>query len=184
MMWITAVLAAMPTTGPTRAFHAEVLATCDVAKWDVYDYQLENGRVVDLTGSTPAEKACVQNVAAGFTFNEDAERFVGWFQDSPSVRGHLGRKVVGDVIRAGMEGVDTCYATTLKSEPTLTGRMMTKLHINSEGQVTRAKLKSSDLENEKLEGCVLETLGELTFPKPTKDGSTTVTYPFAFRPHS
>ena len=61
------------------------------------------------------------------------------------------------------------------------GVVKTSFVIGETGTVARAHVRSSTLDDEKTEHCVLSTLSKLTFPKPRHGEPMLVLYPIVFR---
>ena len=61
------------------------------------------------------------------------------------------------------------------------GVVKTSFVIGESGSVARAHVRSSTLDDDKVERCVLSTLSKLTFPKPRRGEPMLVLYPIVFR---
>jgi TonB family protein len=77
-----------------------------------------------------------------------------------------------------------CYEDVLQdsqSEP-IRGQVVSRFTLTAGGAVSSALIKSSTLNQPKVEACILKTITSIRFPvSPTKE-TTDVTYPFNFRP--
>jgi TonB family protein len=73
------------------------------------------------------------------------------------------------------------YNRALRKDPTLQGKVVLELTINSKGKVTKCRVISSELKNKSLERKLVARIMLFRFPaKQVK--STTVTYPIDFLP--
>lgn len=101
---------------------------------------------------------------------------------APMIMGSLDKDVIRRVIRQHRNRVRQLYEHALKSNPTLSGRIVVKLVIGADGRVERATLHESTLKDDALERRLLKILRTLRFPKPKGGGKIIVKYPFVFRP--
>lgn len=74
---------------------------------------------------------------------------------------------VKNTIIKGYIGVRDCYNVFIDSKPTVTdGRVMLDWTINSDGEVEKAELVSSEIQNENLTNCMLDVVRKFQFPPP------------------
>src|SRR6478609_2120456 len=92
-------------------------------------------------------------------------------EPNPALQGALGGK-------AGQSRA--CYEKALSSNSTLSGRMTVSIKINQQGSVCSAQIKS-DLNNPRVENCVLQNFRAATFPAP-KGGCVDASVPLYFKP--
>lgn len=97
-------------------------------------------------------------------------------------RGALSQEHVGRVLRARLNHVRYCYEKALARTPALAGRVVVELEIGADGTVKEAKVKSSTLQAEEVDVCLVRVLSRLRFPRPADGNSVFVTYPFVFSP--
>jgi hypothetical protein len=76
-----------------------------------------------------------------------------------------------------------CYEGGLRTNPSLEGRVVVKFMIDRTGQVSMAQDGGSDLPNDAVNRCIVQSFYSLSFPTPDS-GSVTVTYPIVLTPAS
>jgi TonB family protein len=74
-----------------------------------------------------------------------------------------------------------CYQRELQSNPELTGRVVLRFTIGTDGRPKGASIASSTLGNKTAHSCILKTAQRMTF-KPPKGGVCPVRWPFNFQP--
>lgn len=76
-----------------------------------------------------------------------------------------------------------CYESSLRSNPSLKGKVTTRFVIDRSGAFCSASDGGSDLPDRQVVQCVVRGFGfgHLSFPQP-EGGVVTVSYPNAFRP--
>ena len=77
--------------------------------------------------------------------------------------------------------IDSLYNRALRKNPLLVGKVVIEMTIASNGQVTSARIVSSELGDEDLERKLLLSIKKFKFPS-TNAAVTTVTYPIDFLP--
>lgn len=97
------------------------------------------------------------------------------------VRGSLDKDVIRRVIRKSQNQVRYCYERALVNNPELAGRITVKFVISAEGNVIKAAIASTSLENEGVEKCVVRVVRRMRFPAPQGGGIVVVNYPFIFK---
>jgi hypothetical protein len=75
-----------------------------------------------------------------------------------------------------------CYNTALEESPNLTGRLVIRFTVWPDGRARESSVVQDTLQNEGVNGCVLEHLAGIEFPAPEAGQAVTVTYPLNFRP--
>ena len=93
----------------------------------------------------------------------------------------LTKDEVGEVIHKHLSEIRYCYETSLMRVPDLEGKMMSSFVINGGGIVRSSSVKSSTLNDARLEDCILRRLASWKFPKPKGGVDVPVTYPFVFK---
>lgn len=81
--------------------------------------------------------------------------------------------------------VADCYAQALRRTPDLAGRLTVKFTVvqeAGEGRIRDAEVVDEGLQRPFLEMCVLDALGQMTYPAPEGEGEVVVTYPFVLQP--
>jgi len=82
-----------------------------------------------------------------------------------------------------LKEVRYCYEDALILNPELEGTIVIDFVIDDTGSVQEAKIKrtKSDLNNEKAQTCIIESIKTWKFPPAPKGETTKVTYPFHLR---
>jgi hypothetical protein len=76
-----------------------------------------------------------------------------------------------------------CFEKELQRKPNLNGTVTLTWHIKADGSVDTAKVKSSDMGDAAVEGCLVRRVKDLKFPKSADGNDTTVrSFPFVFAP--
>jgi len=75
--------------------------------------------------------------------------------------------------------VRQCYERELKSDSTLSGRMVLKMSVQPSGSVTGAGVKDDEIGSDELASCVTRAVGKFTFPQGTE--SVAVEYPVTLK---
>ncbi|MEZ4437433.1 MAG: AgmX/PglI C-terminal domain-containing protein [bacterium] len=81
--------------------------------------------------------------------------------------------------------VADCYAQALRRTPDLAGRLTVRFTVvqeAGEGRIRDAEVVDEGLQRPFLEMCVLDALGQMTYPAPEGEGEVVVTYPFVLQP--
>lgn len=95
--------------------------------------------------------------------------------------GKLPSEVIGRVIRQNLGRYRLCYEAGQKSNPTLAGRIATKLVIGRDGSVMQASDGSATLPDQGVVACVTRSYLALSFPAP-EGGIVMVTQVLDFLP--
>lgn len=88
---------------------------------------------------------------------------------------------IGQVFEKNKSALYNIYNRELRKDPSLQGKVVIELTISSSGKVTKARIVSSDLNNKKLERKLIARVKSFRF-KPSKAGTSVVTYPIDFLP--
>lgn len=96
--------------------------------------------------------------------------------------GELKREEIELGIKQGLGGIRDCYEKQLQRDPSLLGKVTVSFVIGVDGTVAFAALKSSSLDQELAEACVLEQVKGLRFQPPRGGKTVVVSYPFRFAP--
>jgi TonB family protein len=106
-------------------------------------------------------------------------------RDPVQDRAGLGKEEIQAAIKAVTPLVKSCYEKRLKEKNELQGKAVVKFTIvakDGEGSIDEGEIKSSSLEDLRLDTCVLHALSKARFPLPRNEqGRVVVTYPFTFR---
>lgn len=91
-------------------------------------------------------------------------------------------------VRLAIEGarpmVADCYGQALRRTPDLAGRLTVRFTVvqqAGEGRIRDAEVVDEGLRRPFFEMCVLDALGQMTYPSPEEDGEVLVTYPFVLQ---
>lgn len=98
----------------------------------------------------------------------------------PIILGELDRAKISAVIAKDVEAITYCYQRRLAEDPSLAGKVVIKFIIAKDGSVSSANPKSSTLEDEQVERCLVGRIMRMRFPEPTGGGIVIVSYPFHF----
>lgn len=108
----------------------------------------------------------------------------GPFAGSPILLGVLAKEEIDAVMKkpANMGRVRRCYGHFLGRGSSASGKITIKFVIAKDGTVASAVVKSSEIEDEGLLGCLTGTIATYVFPRPAGGGIVIVSYPFVFSP--
>ena len=98
----------------------------------------------------------------------------------PTVMGSMPKEIIQRIIRRSMGQYKYCYEKELVKQPSLAGKLNVKFVIDKLGAVKTATIKSSTMNNKKVEDCVSKVTRRLRFPS-TSGGIVIVNYPFVFK---
>lgn len=97
------------------------------------------------------------------------------------VGGRLAKSKILRGINADLSGLRSCYEKELKKDQRLQGKMVVGFVIDQDGQVARANIRSSEIDNKRVKSCIVSRVRRLKFAKPD-GGSVEVAYPLNFKP--
>jgi hypothetical protein len=97
---------------------------------------------------------------------------------TPDIFGSLSKETIRRVIQRRLNEVRFCYEQGLQARPDLQGRVAVRFIIGPTGVVQRAAVASSDVADAKVQKCITDAVGRMTFPAPEGSGIVSVTYPF------
>lgn len=95
--------------------------------------------------------------------------------------GSLPPEAIQRVVRMNFGRFRACYDSALRTNPSLTGRVVTKFVIARDGSVSMAADGGSDLPSQEVVSCIVRNFQSLSFPTP-EGGIVTVTYPLMMTP--
>ena len=99
---------------------------------------------------------------------------------APTILGALDKALIETVIKRNINQIRYCYQRELVKDPTLSGQIVVKFVISSQGDVTKTSIKSSSMDNFEVEACVAGRFNRFSFPEPKGGGIVIVSYPFLF----
>lgn len=92
------------------------------------------------------------------------------------------REAVRNSIKSTLSDFRVCYETQLKTDPNSSGKIIVEFVIGSTGRIQESKIIESDfVGSDSMNKCVLKCLQNIEFPKPDKNITARVTYPFVFK---
>jgi hypothetical protein len=100
---------------------------------------------------------------------------------SPTVNGRLDPQVIQRIVRLNDGRYRFCYQNGLRGDPSLQGRVTVKFVIDRHGSVGLAADGGSDIPDQNVRQCVVQSFMSLSFPEPDS-GTVTVVYPIVFSP--
>jgi MYXO-CTERM domain-containing protein len=103
-------------------------------------------------------------------------------QGQTVVTGRLPPEVIQRIARQNFGRFRLCYESGLRKNPTLAGRVTTKLEIDGTGAVTSATDAGSTVPDKDVVDCVVRAFKTLTFPEPEGKSKVTVVYPIELAP--
>jgi hypothetical protein len=96
------------------------------------------------------------------------------------IEGELDRETIRRYIAMRMAQIRFCYQQAVQQYPDLAGQITVSWIIDTTGKVINPSIKSSSLNNEMVEKCIISRIGTWEFPAP-KSGVARVNYPFIFK---
>ena len=97
-------------------------------------------------------------------------------------RSATGKEAAAKVVKAQMGRIRSCYQRALSLNPRLTGELMVRFEVRSDGTSGSVSIQASSLNSPTVERCVREKFLQMTFPKPGGNKTLTMTYPIVFTP--
>jgi hypothetical protein len=94
--------------------------------------------------------------------------------------GSLRSDQIDRVMRRNLSKFRYCYQRQLQRDPSLSGKITVRFTIDKKGQVSRAAIHSSAMNDEAVESCIKKQTFRLTFDEPAGGGIVIVKYPFMF----
>lgn len=94
------------------------------------------------------------------------------------IEGGLDRDAIDAVVQKNIGQIRFCYEQGLQLDPKLKGRVVASWVIQGTGSVTGTKVKSSSLNSQTVENCILLRLRSWKFPLPRGGVNVKVNYPF------
>lgn len=88
---------------------------------------------------------------------------------------------VARVLSRAENMVRYCYEKELNAKPNLHGKVLVAFSIDGTGRVDRARVRVSTLQDGAVEGCILNVVQRLLFPKPRGGNRVDVNYPWIFK---
>ncbi|MCB9642892.1 MAG: AgmX/PglI C-terminal domain-containing protein [Myxococcales bacterium] len=98
------------------------------------------------------------------------------------IEGTLDKEIIRRIIRNNSSRFKYCYERELHKHPRLQGKIKIFFQIEGNGRVGFARIKSTTMNNDRVEGCLSQRVRHLLFPAPKGGGIVQVNYPFFFKP--
>ena len=95
--------------------------------------------------------------------------------------GRIPPEIIQRIVRQNAGRYRLCYEGGLRNNPSLGGHVRVKFVIDRNGAVSMAQDSGSDLPDEQVRRCVVQSFYALAFPSP-EGGLVQVTYPIIFSP--
>jgi len=95
-----------------------------------------------------------------------------------TISGGLQQTSVKPILERHIKAINQCVQEVLRKHPAPPGEISIIFIVDSKGDVVNVRIDKSELQNEKVEQCILETIKQLTFPAPTDGKDATVTVSF------
>ena len=99
--------------------------------------------------------------------------------DAPKQGAFCKESNIREVVQKRANALRNCYEQQLLANPELSGKIIVFWKIGLDGNVTDASIKSSTMNNGKVESCLTQTVRRLRFDKPD-GGICVVEFPFIF----
>lgn len=99
--------------------------------------------------------------------------------DSPKQGAFCKESNIRDVVQKRANALRNCYEQQLLANPDLSGKIIVFWKIGLDGKVTDASIKSTTMNNSRVESCLTQTVRRLRFDKPD-GGICVVEFPFIF----
>lgn len=102
---------------------------------------------------------------------------------NPAVVGYMTEVKAEKALKRILPGIKGCYFNNLRSDPSLTGRMLVRVQILPDGSLKSPQIKLSTLGSEPLKDCIQPLIEKLEF-EPLGDPRRTaaIDYPLLFSP--
>ncbi len=101
--------------------------------------------------------------------------------EEATVDGGLDSSLIADVVRRNLGQITFCYEQGLQMNNSLAGRVAVQWVIDGSGGVQSAKVKSTSLNDQNVEDCILRRLRTWKFPIPAGNQAVPVSYPFLLK---
>lgn len=96
-------------------------------------------------------------------------------------KGSLPKEEIRATVHRNIQDITDCYEGSLETHPNLTGDIMVKFIIATDGTVSMAAIAKTNLNLPVLEACIADAVKRWQFPKP-EGGIVIVSYPFKLEP--
>ena len=90
----------------------------------------------------------------------------------------LYRKSIVKTIKKNEKDITSCYLKALARLPFLNGKVVVSFSITKKGNVHQPNIKYSNLNDKRMENCIINKFYNWTFPEPYNGGIVEVSYPF------
>jgi TonB family protein len=98
--------------------------------------------------------------------------------------GEFDQSLVVQMIRSRQSAFRRCYETSLRNNPTLSGRVGVQFTIQPQGNVSGARATENSTGDEALSSCVVRVIAGLRWREGPTGGSVSFSYPFVFAPQN
>lgn len=91
------------------------------------------------------------------------------------------REGVRIVVRKSLTTIRKCYLNGLQSDPLLAGKVVATWDIDAKGVPKNPSIKSTTLNNDEVQSCILQKIQALRFSPAPNGLVTNVSFPFSFQ---
>jgi hypothetical protein len=95
--------------------------------------------------------------------------------------GGLDKSLIAAVVQANIGQIKHCYERQLIVDPNIFGKVVAQWTINKDGVVSVSSVRSTTMNNQPVENCIMARIKTWAFPKPKGGGQVLVSYPFLFK---
>ncbi len=95
------------------------------------------------------------------------------------VSGGVSRAAAQSVAKKNMEEIQLCYQPALQKQPGIQGKLVIKLAIDANGQVTQVSIVANPYNGQALAACLAQKLKQWRFTNVRSPGEATITYELA-----
>jgi Ca-activated chloride channel family protein len=138
------------------------------------------GAIMGGIGTSAVHKQNSGYGTGGGLFGAHAADAVGISSGSPIILGALDKSLIDAVVKRNLNAIRYCYQKQLQLDPSLAGKVVVKFVIAKDGSVASASIKTSTLNQQAAESCIVSRFLRMSFPAPTGGGIVVVSYPFLF----
>jgi hypothetical protein len=138
-------------------------------------------RNVWLVGAATAAAAALMVFALPHVIHRNGQESVSVLEDAfaESFSPGLDKNAIRQVVHAHLDEVRKCYEDQLKSNPSLSGKLLIRFILSEAGTVSEAAVKKSTIPSPAVSSCIVERVKMWTFPA-AKGIVGVVEYPFEF----
>ncbi len=118
---------------------------------------------------------------AGVFAKNKGDASIGIGGEETVIMGSLDPSIIDAVIKRHIQQIQYCYERELPANPKLAGKIVVNFTIEADGRVSTSRIKSSTIEEKRVDGCVTDRFTKIRFPQPKGGGIVVVNYPLLFK---